>query len=324
MSPNARGAATRPPATSARNEARVTRSRSCHVYRRSARRTSAHAHRLGERAVGQRALELPCRARSRAGERLTAAAWRPSTVWIAEHRGEQVAVLDAVELAEVRRRRRGSRASRPLRRTSCGPAAKTSPKSVDGRLAAVAARSRRAQRSSTSTCARSLRAICVGQLARADLAQRAALADLLPERDLDALDAQQEAHDLEVGGGARLARLARRRRRRRSRRRRRRRRPRARKPLRVGIDARIVASGPDLRVRDGLGGPRGVADHQLALDRARLLARRPALPRAVLAQLPGVRVVGQRALEDVEQVGLAARGPRPARRARRACRGCAA
>src|SRR5205085_1997848 len=48
---------------------------------------------------------------------------------------------------------------------------------------------------------------------------------------------------------------------------------------------------------------RGVADHELTLDAARLGALlRPPVPRVVALELPGVRVVGQRALEGVEQV----------------------
>src|SRR5919198_1623099 len=51
-----------------------------------------------------------------------------------------------------------------------------------------------------------------------------------------------------------------------------------------------------------LGRTRLVAEHQLALDRARLGARRRApAPDVVGPQVPGVRVVGERALERVEQ-----------------------
>src|SRR4051794_32689592 len=70
----------------------------------------------------------------------------------------------------------------------------------------------------------------------------------------------------------------------------------------VGMRVSAPPSG-GLRLR--LGRPRGVADHELALDAARLaLVRRAALPGAVGAELPGVRVVGERALERVEQVLL--------------------
>ncbi len=51
-----------------------------------------------------------------------------------------------------------------------------------------------------------------------------------------------------------------------------------------------------------LGGPRGVPDHQLAVDRARLEAGHATLPRPVRAQIPGVAVVGEAALQRVEQI----------------------
>src|ERR671922_2785139 len=64
---------------------------------------------------------------------------------------------------------------------------------------------------------------------------------------------------------------------------------------------REPARSGGLRLR--LDGARGVADHELALDAARLvLARRAPHPRLVGLQLPRVRLVRERALERVEEV----------------------
>src|SRR5436190_1427974 len=73
-----------------------------------------------------------------------------------------------------------------------------------------------------------------------------------------------------------------------------------RRPRRGAISRSRLGGGGRL----GLLGQGGVGEHELAVDVVALVARRLApLPRAVLAQLPRVGVVGQAALECVEQVG---------------------
>src|SRR4051812_8814219 len=67
-----------------------------------------------------------------------------------------------------------------------------------------------------------------------------------------------------------------------------------------GLGASSLLTCGTLRGSGGvalLGGPRRVAEHQLALQRPRLVARHVAAPRAVGLQLPRVARVGERALD---------------------------
>ena len=89
---------------------------------------------------------------------------------------------------------------------------------------------------------------------------------------------------------------------------------------RTRIIARAGSGG-----RRGLGRSAAVAQHELAVDVARLgLGGLAVGPAAVGVELPGVDLVVQAALEGVEQVVAQGRVLAPGSRARRACRGCAA